>query len=109
MPDALDRLYGRQLAEGGWSWGANSPADLQLSAYVAMGLWEAQQAGFTVRTEALAATLAQGEAPVPYLNFLFWALLTPLVYMILRRWPYSVRPLLKTLLVHIAFSLLIAS
>lgn len=49
------------------------------------------------------------EAPVPYLNFLFWALLTPLVYMILRRWPYSVRPLLKTLLVHIAFSLLIAS
>ena len=49
------------------------------------------------------------EAPVPYLNFLFWALLTPLVYMILRRWPYSVRPLLKTLLVHIAFSMLIAS
>lgn len=57
VPDALDRLYGRQLAEGGWSWGANSPADLQLSAYVAMGLWEAQQAGFTVRTEALATTL----------------------------------------------------
>ncbi|MDX9953934.1 MAG: alpha-2-macroglobulin family protein [Anaerolineae bacterium] len=57
VPDALDRLYGRQLADGGWTWGAGTPADLQLSAYVALGFLEAQRAGFTVRSGALAATL----------------------------------------------------
>lgn len=57
VPDALDRLYGRQLPNGGWSWAAGAPADLQLSAYVALGLLEAQRAGFTVRADALAATL----------------------------------------------------
>ena len=30
------------------------------------------------------------EAPVPYLNYLFWALLAPLVYMLLQRWPRMV-------------------
>ncbi|HMC98048.1 MAG TPA: histidine kinase [Flavobacteriales bacterium] len=49
------------------------------------------------------------EAPVPYLNFFFWALLCPLVYSILRRWPFSVRPLVPTLFKHIGLSLLIAS
>lgn len=49
------------------------------------------------------------EAPVPYLNFLFWALLCPLVYSILRRWPFGARPLFRTVAVHIGFSLLIAT
>lgn len=49
------------------------------------------------------------EAPVPYLNFLFWALLCPLVYSILMRWPFQERPLLHTILIHVGFSLLIAS
>lgn len=49
------------------------------------------------------------EAPVPYLNFLFWALLTPLVYTILVRWPFGQRPRLRTLLIHFGFSLAIAS
>jgi signal transduction histidine kinase len=49
------------------------------------------------------------EAPVPYLNFLFWALLCPLVYSILRRWPFDTRPLFRTIAVHIGFSLLIAT
>lgn len=49
------------------------------------------------------------EAPVPYLNFLFWALLCPLVYSILMRWPFQERPFLRTILIHIGFSLLIAS
>lgn len=57
IPDALDRLYGRQLADGGWSWNSGAPADLQLSAYVALGLLEAQRAGFTVRADALTTTL----------------------------------------------------
>jgi branched-subunit amino acid ABC-type transport system permease component len=49
------------------------------------------------------------EAPVPYLNFLFWALLCPLVYSILLRWPFQVRPVLRTILIHIGFSLAIAT
>lgn len=49
------------------------------------------------------------EAPVPYLNFLFWALLCPLVYSILRRWPFQSKPILRTVLVHIGLSLVIAT
>lgn len=48
------------------------------------------------------------EAPVPYLNFFFWALLCPLVYSILRRWPFSERPLLPTIFTHIGLSVAIA-
>ena len=48
------------------------------------------------------------EAPVPYLNFLFWALLTPLIYSILRKWPFNDRPVLKVLLTHLGLSLMIA-
>ncbi len=32
------------------------------------------------------------EAPVPYVNYLFWALLVPLVYRVLDRWPLAARP-----------------
>ena len=48
------------------------------------------------------------EAPVPYLNFLFWALLCPLVYSILCRWPFQTKPILRTVLIHIGLSLVIA-
>ena len=41
------------------------------------------------------------EAPVPYLNFLLWALLCPLVTSILRRWPFQSKPILRTVLIHI--------
>lgn len=49
------------------------------------------------------------EAPVPYLNFLFWALLCPLVYSILRRWPFTARPLWPVALVHIGLGFAIAA
>ncbi len=48
------------------------------------------------------------EAPVPYLNFLFWALLCPLVYSIYTRWPFSARPVWRVLLIHVGFGFLIA-
>lgn len=57
VPDALDRLYGRQLNDGGWGWWPQGPADLQVSAYVALGLLEAERAGFAVRTDVLDHTL----------------------------------------------------
>lgn len=37
------------------------------------------------------------EAPVPYLNYLFWALLLPLVYRVLERWPPTARPMWRQL------------
>jgi hypothetical protein len=49
------------------------------------------------------------EAPVPYLNFLFWALLSPVAFSVLHRWPFSVRPTWKPLLAHVCFGLLIAT
>ena len=39
------------------------------------------------------------EAPVPYLNFLFWALLLPLAYMSLQRWPLTSDPAWRSFLV----------
>lgn len=49
------------------------------------------------------------EAPVPYLNFLFWALLCPLVYSIYLRWPLNVRPVWKNVAIHISLGLLVGS
>ncbi len=49
------------------------------------------------------------EAPVPYLNFFFWALLCPLVYSILRRWPFVPRPRGPVVLLHVGLGLLIAA
>ena len=43
------------------------------------------------------------EAPVPYLNYLFWALLLPLVYRALLAWPLTARPMWR----HIAILSLI--
>lgn len=49
------------------------------------------------------------EAPVPYLNFFFWALLCPLAYRILQRWPLGRRPWVRTLSIHLLLGLLVAS
>ena len=49
------------------------------------------------------------EAPVPYLNFFFWALLCPAAYSILQRWPFSTRPILRTSGIHLGLALLTAS
>ena len=49
------------------------------------------------------------EAPVPSLNFLFWALLAPLVYTILKRWPFRGRPWGPMLLLHLGLALVIAA
>ena len=54
--DALDRLYGRQREDGGWGWWSGQ-SDLQVTAYVTLGLLEARQAGFTMRADALQRAL----------------------------------------------------
>jgi len=52
----LDRLYSRQNLDGGWGWWRDY-SDLQVSAYVALGLLEAQQNDFVIREDALQRSL----------------------------------------------------
>jgi two-component system, LytTR family, sensor kinase len=49
------------------------------------------------------------EAPVPYLNFLFWALLCPLVFTLLQRWPFNSGPLWKSIAMHLLFGVLVGA
>lgn len=55
--DALDRLYSRQNADGGWGW-QRGWSNLHLTSYTALGLLEAERAGFTIRGDALERALA---------------------------------------------------
>jgi two-component system LytT family sensor kinase len=49
------------------------------------------------------------EAPVPYLNLFFWALLCPAVYRIMRLWPFSGRPILRTIGIHVGMAVVMAT
>ncbi len=49
------------------------------------------------------------EIPVPFLNYLFWALLTPIVYSFMQRFPLRRKNPLPSLLGIILFALLISS
>ena len=50
---ALQRLYAKQLADGGWGWWDAQQSDLQTSAYVMLGLKEAKEAGYTVSQDVI--------------------------------------------------------
>ncbi len=50
-----------------------------------------------------------GVAPIPFLNFLTWALLVPLVNLILSRWPLVTGRMLPQVLVHLALGLLLGA
>ena len=45
---ALQRLYAWQNPDGGWGWWSGEKSDPLTSAYVVLGLIEAQEAGYTV-------------------------------------------------------------
>jgi uncharacterized protein YfaS (alpha-2-macroglobulin family) len=49
----LQRLYHRQHNDGGWGWWINDDSNPYLTAYVMLGLIEAQRAGFTVDEEVM--------------------------------------------------------
>jgi uncharacterized protein YfaS (alpha-2-macroglobulin family) len=49
----LQRLYNRQHYDGGWGWWINDDSNPYLTAYVMLGLIEAQRAGFTVDEEVV--------------------------------------------------------
>jgi len=50
---ALQRLYNTQNSDGGWGWWSGGESQRLTSAYVVLGLYEAQQADYEVNTEVL--------------------------------------------------------
>ncbi len=50
---ALQRIYAKQLYDGGWNWWDGSESDPQTSAYVIYGLLEAKKSGYVVSQDVL--------------------------------------------------------
>ncbi|HUH96086.1 MAG TPA: Ig-like domain-containing protein [Anaerolineales bacterium] len=50
---ALQRIYAKQLSDGGWNWWDGPSSDPQVSAYVVLGLEEARDSGYPVSQEVL--------------------------------------------------------
>ena len=64
LAEALDKLYARQQGDGGWGW-FHTRSDLQVSAYAALGLLQAERSGFPVRERALSRALGYLELALP--------------------------------------------
>ncbi len=54
---ALQRIYAKQLYDGGWNWWDGGESDPYLTAYVIYGLLEARESGYTISEDALSAGL----------------------------------------------------
>ncbi len=50
---ALQRIYAKQLSDGGWNWWDGTTSDPQTSAYVVLGLEEAKDSGYPVSQDVL--------------------------------------------------------
>ncbi len=51
---ALQKIYAQQNGDGGWGWwGGGDDSDLQTSAYVVLGLVEAEASGYTIQKSVL--------------------------------------------------------
>jgi alpha-2-macroglobulin len=50
---ALQRIYAKQLSDGGWNWWDGPNSDPQTSAYVVLGLLEAKDSGYPVSDDVL--------------------------------------------------------
>jgi len=53
VPAGLQRIYAHQHPDGGWGWWVNDASDPFLSAYVLLGLIQAQREDFAVDQEAM--------------------------------------------------------
>jgi uncharacterized protein YfaS (alpha-2-macroglobulin family) len=49
----LQKIYSHQNPDGGWGWWNRNRSDVQTSAYVVLGLYEAREAGYPVNSEVL--------------------------------------------------------
>lgn len=52
---ALQRIYAKQLYDGGWNWWDGEQSDPYVSAYVVYGLIEAQESGYRISERVLAS------------------------------------------------------
>lgn len=50
---ALQKIYAKQLPDGGWNWWNGDKSDPNTSAYVVLGLLEAKESGYSVSASAL--------------------------------------------------------
>ncbi len=53
VSSALQKIYARQLPDGGWNWWDGPTSDPQTSAYVVLGLMEAKDSGYPVSQDVL--------------------------------------------------------
>ena len=69
---ALQRLVNWQNPDGGWGWwpSVNQNSDVQTSAYVVLGLIEAQEAGYTINQEVLDLGVSYLQRQVKYVRSL---------------------------------------
>jgi uncharacterized protein YfaS (alpha-2-macroglobulin family) len=51
---ALQRIYAKQLYDGGWNWWNGDDSDPQMTAYVLLGLIEARAAGYSIDEDVAA-------------------------------------------------------
>ncbi len=53
VSSALQKIYAKQLPDGGWNWWDGPTSDPQTSAYVVLGLMEAKDSGYPVSQDVL--------------------------------------------------------
>ncbi len=71
---ALQKIYAKQLYDGGWSWWDGQESDPQTSAYVIYGLLEARESGYEVSQNTLDNGIAYliNNLPNPNRNAASW-------------------------------------
>jgi len=65
---ALQKIYSKQLYDGGWNWWDGQESDPQTTAYVVYGLLEAKESGYEVSQNALDNGIAYLMNNLPDLN-----------------------------------------
>jgi uncharacterized protein YfaS (alpha-2-macroglobulin family) len=65
---ALQRIYAKQLSDGGWNWWDGEHSDPQTTAYVLYGLLEAKESGYAISESVLARGIDYLKTNVPNLR-----------------------------------------
>jgi len=69
VADGLAKIYARQSDNGSWGWGRYDAGDPWMTAYVVVGLTEAQALGYEVNTEVLNAAIRSLKAALEGTRF----------------------------------------
>jgi len=65
---ALQKIYAKQLYDGGWNWWDGDTSDPQTSAYVVYGLLEARESHYIISESVLSNGIAYLKENIPTLN-----------------------------------------